>query len=221
MIWYNPPFSKNVRTNIAHDFLQLIDKHFPPSKRLNTLLNRHTVRVSYSCTENMKAFITRHNKTVLNKQANETQPTKNTDLRHCNCRRADECPTGGKCLQKSVVNKAEVTTADNQEKKVYIGVTANAFKERYRNHRKSFKNWKYANETELSKFVWKLKTANRNFTTKWSILKQIPSCKIGSTRCNLCLEEKLIIMKGRKTNLLNSRSELLTKCRHVTKHHLT
>ena len=29
-IWYNPPFNKNVRTNIAHDFLQLIDKHFPP-----------------------------------------------------------------------------------------------------------------------------------------------------------------------------------------------
>ena len=101
VIWYNPPFSKNVKTNIAHDFLQLIDKHFPPSNRLSTLFNRHTVRVSYSCTENMKAFITRHNKTVLRKQANETQTTKNTDLRYCNCRRADECPTGGKCLQKS------------------------------------------------------------------------------------------------------------------------
>ena len=169
----------------------------------------------------MKAFITRHNKTVLNKQANETQPTKNTDLRHCNCRRADECPTGGKCLQKSVVYKAEVTIADNQEKKAHIGVTANAFKERYRNHTKSLKNRKYAYETELLKFIWKLKTANRNFPMKWSILKQIPSCKIGLTRRNLCLEEKLIIMKGHKKNLLNSRSELLTKCRHVTRHRLT
>ena len=120
-----------------------------------------------------------------------------------------------------MVYKVEVTTADNQEKKAYIGVTANTFKERYRNHVKSFKNRKYANETELSKFVWKLKSANRNFTTKWSILKQIPPCKTGTTKCNLCREEKLIIMKGRKKNLLNSRSELLTKCRHVTKHHLT
>ena len=124
-------------------------------------------------------------------------------------------------LRKSVVYKAKITIADNQEKKVYIGITANAFKERYRNHMKSLKNQKYANVTELSKFVWKQKTANCNITTKWSILKQIPSLKIGSTRCNLCLEEKLIIMKGRKKNLLNSRSELLTKYRHVTKHHFT
>ena len=36
-IWYNPPFNKNVRTNIAHDFLQLIDKHFPPANRLSSL----------------------------------------------------------------------------------------------------------------------------------------------------------------------------------------
>ena len=60
----------------------------------------------------MKAFITRHNKTVLQKQAKETQPTKITDLRYCNCRRADECPIGGKCLQKSVVYKAKVIEAN-------------------------------------------------------------------------------------------------------------
>ena len=29
IIWFNPPFSKNVKTNIARNFLQLIDKHFP------------------------------------------------------------------------------------------------------------------------------------------------------------------------------------------------
>ena len=46
VIWYNPPFSKNVKTNIAHKFLQLIDKHFPPSNKLSKLFNRHTVRVS-------------------------------------------------------------------------------------------------------------------------------------------------------------------------------
>ena len=34
------------------------------------------------------------------------------------------------------------------------------------------------------------------------------------------LEGKLIT-KGLKNNLLNSRSELLTRCRHLTKHHLT
>ena len=28
IIWYNPPFSKNVKTNIAKRFLLLLDKHF-------------------------------------------------------------------------------------------------------------------------------------------------------------------------------------------------
>ena len=55
VIWYNPPYSRNVRTNVGRDFLQLIDKHFPPSHKLHKLFNRHIVRVSYSCTENMKS----------------------------------------------------------------------------------------------------------------------------------------------------------------------
>jgi hypothetical protein len=36
-------------------------------------------------------------------------------------------------------------------------MTANYFKERYRNHKKSFTNATYKNETELSKYIWKLK----------------------------------------------------------------
>ncbi len=31
IIWYNPPYSRNVETNIQRNFLQLIDKHFPPT----------------------------------------------------------------------------------------------------------------------------------------------------------------------------------------------
>ncbi len=29
IIWFNPPFSKNVETNIARNFLSLVDTHFP------------------------------------------------------------------------------------------------------------------------------------------------------------------------------------------------
>ncbi len=67
VMWYNPPYSKNVKTSIAREFLQLIDKHFPPNNKLHKLFNRHTIRVSYSCSENMKSFINRHNKTILEK----------------------------------------------------------------------------------------------------------------------------------------------------------
>ena len=34
IIWFNPPYSKNVKTNVARKFLQLIDRHFPKSSRL-------------------------------------------------------------------------------------------------------------------------------------------------------------------------------------------
>ena len=35
--WYNPPFSKNVATNIGRKFLQLVDKHFPKNSTLQKL----------------------------------------------------------------------------------------------------------------------------------------------------------------------------------------
>ena len=34
-IYYNPPFSLNVRTNVAAEFLKLIDKHFPNGSMLH------------------------------------------------------------------------------------------------------------------------------------------------------------------------------------------
>ncbi len=49
IIWFNPPYSKNVMTNIARNFLHLIDKHFPKSSGLHKIFNSNTVKVSYSC----------------------------------------------------------------------------------------------------------------------------------------------------------------------------
>ena len=53
-------------------------------------------------------------------------------------------------------------------------MTANEFKERFRNHQKSFREEKYANETELANYVWNLKKSKKSFTMKWSILKKTP-----------------------------------------------
>lgn len=41
-MWFNPTFSKNVKTNIARDFVQLIDKHFPPNNELLNVLTDTT-----------------------------------------------------------------------------------------------------------------------------------------------------------------------------------
>ena len=76
----------------------------------------------------------------------------------------------------------------------------------YRNHSKSFRDVKYSNETELSKYIWKLKTDNRAFI-QWSIVKRVAPYTAGSRRCNLCLEEKLLIMKAKNKHFLNRRSE--------------
>ena len=35
IIWFNPPFSLNVKTNVTKMFLQLIDTHFPPADKLH------------------------------------------------------------------------------------------------------------------------------------------------------------------------------------------
>ena len=53
IIWFNPPFSSNVITNVAKLFLNLLNLHFPKSNKLHKIFNRNTVKVSYCCTENL------------------------------------------------------------------------------------------------------------------------------------------------------------------------
>ena len=65
IIWFNPPYSENVQTNIASSFLRLIDKHFPKSHVLHKIFNRRNVKVSYSCTGNMSSIIKSHNTKIL------------------------------------------------------------------------------------------------------------------------------------------------------------
>ena len=86
------------------------------------------------------------------------------------------------------------------------------FKERYRNHTKSFRHQKYSKETELSKHIWDLKKGGVEYNIKWEIIRASNTNIRKSGICNLCLKERFEIMKCEK--LLNRRSELVTKCRH-------
>ena len=56
-IWFNPPFSKSVSTNVATTFLQLVMKHFPTSHKLHKIFNFNTGKVSRSCINNMSKII--------------------------------------------------------------------------------------------------------------------------------------------------------------------
>ena len=43
IIWFNPPVGKNITTNIARNFLNLVDTHFPTGHKLHKIFNRKTV----------------------------------------------------------------------------------------------------------------------------------------------------------------------------------
>ena len=57
-------------------------------------------------------------------------------------------------------------------------MTANKFKERYGNQRKSFNDQRYENETELSKYVWKLKNGGGGSSVSQNKLPQLTLLKI-------------------------------------------
>ena len=211
IIWFNPPYSSNVETNVGKLFLNLIDKHFDVNNKYRKIFNRNTIKVSYSCTSNMKSIISSHNKNVLK----ESIP--NSNERKCSCRVSDMCPLDGKCLSRNIVYQADVLLNDDPSyHKVYIGMTKPTFKERLANHTKSFKHRDYMNDTKLSTEIWRLKDEGKeNFNIKWTLRKQTTGYNPSTNVCNLCLNEKLAICSfSDKEKLLNKRSELISRCRH-------
>ena len=215
IIWFNPPFDKNVTTNVAKRFLQLIDKHFPKGHALHKLFNRNTVKVSYSCMNNMASIISGHNAKILNSNTEE-----NNGGKECNCRKRDECPLNGACLTESIIYKASVS-AKNLPTKYYYGVTEGDFKTRWRNHKTSFTNANYKNVTELSHYIWELRDqhgiSHDDINISWGIEQRSSKYKCGTRRCDLCLSEKTIIAMAERSSLLNRRAEIVSTCRHRTK----
>ena len=209
IIWFNPPYSADIETNVAKTFLKLIDKHFPKSHILHKVFNRNNVKVSYSCTSNMRNLIKQHNAKILNE-------TRKANSDGCNCRKRNSCPLDGACLASGIVYKATVTTNIGQPK-IYIGSTEHSFKTRFNNHKISLKYRKHSHSTCLSKYIWELKDKGTDHEIKWSILKRAKPYSGKPSRCNLCLAEKLCILTADKSVLLNKRSELITKCRHENK----
>ena len=161
VIWYNPPYSSNVKTNIGRRFLTLLRKHFPPSSDLHKLFNTKKVKLSYSCCPSMNTIISSHNAKVTKTKQVVAAPG-------CNCRGGvGVCPLDGRCLVPSLVYKATVSSVDGV--KSYIGQAASTFKLRYNNHMNSFTNPAKKRSTALSSYVWKLDGRGVDYTIGWSI----------------------------------------------------
>ena len=162
--------------------------------------------------KNMDTIIKAHNSKIRN--TTETQQPNS-----CNCRNKENCPLPNKCTTKSVIYKAIVSTTDC--KKEYIGLTANSFKTRYNAHKSSFTDKEKRNSTELSKYIWKLKESNTPHQIAWKILRHAQQYSPTTKRCNLCKWEKYYIITSDKSKTLNSRSELISTCRHKKKYLLS
>ena len=91
IIWFNPPFSSSVKTNIEKLFFEMLKKHFPKINSLSKIFNKNTIKISYSCTRKIKSIISSHNKQILT--------PKNKWVR-CNCRVKNSCPLNNKCFVK-------------------------------------------------------------------------------------------------------------------------
>ena len=133
VIWYNPPYSANVKTNIRKIFFKILNKHFPRG---------HTVKLNDSSTKNMASLIATHNLSILNP---------NDQVYGCNC------PLQHKCSTPGIVHQATVTNNKDDVEKIYYGLCETALKGRYRNLTSFFRHEKNRNETELSNYIWALK----------------------------------------------------------------
>ena len=184
IIWYNPPYSMSVKTEVGKIFFKLLRKHFPPSHPMYTIFNTNKVKISYSCFPNIGSIISSHNKKILYSD--------NTEY-GCNCNDKNKCP----------LYRADVTNDQTQE--------------RYENHKKSFRHKEYSTETDLAKYCWELKDKGAVPTVKFSIAKCVKGKSL-INNCSLCLSEKLFIIRSLDdVNMLNKKSEFISKCRHINK----
>ena len=164
---------------------------------------------------NLGTIIKSRNKQLLREL--QTGHEQKQDARSCNCRANVTCPLDGKCLSRSVVYLAKLQVKGGAEHQ-YIGMTEGPFKTRFNSHNSSFRHEHRRGETKLSEKVWSLKEEGRDYSMKWSIIGRGIPYSVGRNSCDLCTSEKLEILRNSSNpRLLNSRTEIMAKCRHKRK----
>ena len=126
IIWFNPPFNRNVSRKIGKYFSDLLDKHFPRNHHLYKTFNRNSLRVSYSYTKNMKTIINNHNKSILGKKPS-------IDTSTCNFRNKEDFLLKGQCQIEQVVYESTLTLTNKMIKiKSILELRKNLSKDAYK-----------------------------------------------------------------------------------------
>ena len=203
-IWFNPPYSAAIRSNVGKDFLNLVTRSFPPGHPLRKIFNRNTVKISYSGTPSIERIISSTNKKIL-------QPPK-PEERLCSCPKTKICPLDGKCLSKNVIYEATVTQQNNKTNR-YTGICSTDFKARLAAHKHTIKDGSQ-NQTSYSKFVRNLEQKKIKHTVTWRILARGGIYSPMTEKCSLCIKENFVIMFRPESADINSKDEIFSACRH-------
>ena len=83
-----------------------------------------------------------------------------------------------------------MVSATSTSDKNFFCIAGTTFKEGFRSKRRDSHHKKYANSTELSKYMWKLENEIVASKIKWSI-KPISHDTLRDGVCKLCLTEKV------------------------------
>ena len=109
ILWFNPPYSKTLKTKIGKFFLQLFKKHFPKEHKFQKIFNKNTLKLSYCCMPNIKPKMDAHSGDIL-----RNRPSKNA--KQCNCQPKKPCPMNGACLKEGLVYYATISLNDKNYK---------------------------------------------------------------------------------------------------------
>ena len=63
--FFNPPNELNVKKNVVKEVFKAQEKTIPKGHKLYPLLNRHTVKVTYSTMPNIQKKVSSHNRKVI------------------------------------------------------------------------------------------------------------------------------------------------------------
>ena len=110
-----PTFCRLASINVGKYFLKLIDKHFKHNNILHKILNRKTLKISYSCTENIFQIINNHNKEIIKEFHDRTNNNNNDNSKQneCNCKTRKNCPMNGLCNLDNVVYQGIIYPKEN------------------------------------------------------------------------------------------------------------
>ena len=106
-------FATKQYPQMLQKYFWLINRHFPKSHRLHKIFNRNTVKVSYSCMQNMSKIYKGHNSKITS--------TLSKQLTLCNCWVKGECTMDGKCQTMDAVYDCHVTSFRTTKNILWVG----------------------------------------------------------------------------------------------------